>query len=458
MWSNRISSLLLFATVTLAPLPFGSTSGAAIAVWCVVLGAGLMLTSLHELRGAHFKLLFGCAVIVLAYAFVLHEQLSAHPFIASPDRIWQQASAALETQLTPVASIARNQPYFAVGAPLSAMLALVCSLIVCADRIRARQLIKVIAWSGAAYAVFGIVAFFVDPTKTLWRRSAYPDVLTATFVNRNTAAAYFGSCSIAWLLMTCEPVRGYIRGHGNRWRFEPRKIVGQLGNEITWPFAMLVLCLIAMFMTASRGGVIVSLIALVSAFAGIFHRSLTRVKAWLLVMTIIGSVALLLLQIVGTGVSGRLESQGLADEGRLATYRSTLHMIGDHPWFGTGLGTFAWSFPSYRTTDASMSGTWDRAHDTPLELASDVGLPLAGLVACGWVLALAILIHGMRVRDRDLVVPTAAFSISILANLHSLVDFSLQTSGYAIGVFAVLGAGLSQSFRSEPKRNKEKVA
>ena len=48
-------------------------------------------------------------------------------------------------------------------------------------------------------------------------------------------------------------------------------------------------------------------------------------------------------------LSGRFEMQGAVDQGRLETYRSTLRMIADHPWFGTGLGTFVWSFPAYRS-------------------------------------------------------------------------------------------------------------
>jgi hypothetical protein len=45
-------------------------------------------------------------------------------------------------------------------------------------------------------------------------------------------------------------------------------------------------------------------------------------------------------------------------------------------------------------------------------------------------------------------VPIAALMIAVLALLHSLIDFSLQIPGYAIIVFALLGAGLAQSFSS----------
>ena len=133
----------------------------------------------------------------------------------------------------------------------------------------------------------------------------------------------------------------------------------------------------------------------------------------------------------------------------METYRSTLRMIGDHPWFGTGLGTFAWSFPAYRSPAISVWGVWDRAHSTPLELAAELGIPFTGLVVVGWIVVLAVLIRGtVRSAAAIVIVPIAALSIALLALLHSLIDFSLQIPGYAIVVFALVGAGLAQSFSS----------
>ena len=159
-----------------------------------------------------------------------------------------------------------------------------------------------------------------------------------------------------------------------------------------------------------------------------------------------GLVVLLLLQVLGGKVSGRFDMQGLSDEGRIETYRSTLRMIADHPWFGTGLGTFMWSFPAYRSANISMWGIWDRAHSTPLELASDLGLPLAGLIVLAWVVVLGLLIRGVRTRRRDLIMPVGALTVALLSSAHSVIDFSLQIPGYAIVVFSLVGAGLAQSY------------
>ena len=44
----------------------------------------------------------------------------------------------------------------------------------------------------------------------------------------------------------------------------------------------------------------------------------------------------------------------------------------------------------------------------------------------------ALFVRGMVKRQRDLIIPVAALSTGVLAVLHSLIDFSLQTSGYAL--------------------------
>jgi hypothetical protein len=64
---------------------------------------------------------------------------------------------------------------------------------------------------------------------------------------------------------------------------------------------------------------------------------------------------------------------------------------------------------------------------------------------------LGILIHGIRVRRRDLIVPISAFAVAVIGILHAMIDFSLQIPGYAIVVFALLGAGLAQSFASKSR-------
>jgi hypothetical protein len=100
---------------------------------------------------------------------------------------------------------------------------------------------------------------------------------------------------------------------------------------------------------------------------------------------------------------------------------------------------------------------WDIAHNTLLEIAADMGVPIAALVALGWVTILVTLICGVRHRSRDLIVPISALAVAMLATLHSLVDFSLQIPGYGIVALALIGTGLAQSFSSRSRRRADRA-
>ena len=221
---------------------------------------------------------------------------------------------------------------------------------------------------------------------------------------------------------------------------------------------MLFLCLAAMFMTGSRGAVVLSLLALVVAFTAFFRRNLPTRTGLITALAGGGAVALLLLQVMGAGVNGRFDIQGLADGGRLEVYRSTLRMIADHPWFGTGQGTFAYAFPAYRSANVSMWGVWDIAHNSLLEIAADMGVPIAALVVAAWMVIFAVLVHGSRVRRRGLLFPVAALAVALVAVLHSLIDFSLQIPGYSIVALSLIGTGLAQSFAGDHSRRSASVS
>jgi O-antigen ligase len=446
--ADRIAAFILYAALAAPPFLFGAREPTSIAFWCAVLGLGLILASTRRLRGPHIAVLLGLAFVALCFGFVLHEQLSDHPWIAEYNPIWAKASEALGQPIQPSVSIVRGEPYFALGPSLANTLALILGLLVGVDRDRARQGLRVMAWAGVGYAVYGILALLIDPTMILWReKTAYVGNLTATFVNRNTAAVYFGSCSVLWLIRLLQATRRRLPPGDVEWGSVPQTILTDPGRDVIIRFIMLAICLLAMFATSSRGGVLCSLLAMVITFLIYVRRDIPSGKGLLIACVCAGLVSIFLLQVMGSNVLGRINLSGLSDEGRLSAWRSTLRIISDNPWFGTGLGTFAWSFPSYRSNEMSMWGVWDIAHNTYLEFASELGIPLAILVALAWIVAIVILVRGLGGRRRGPVL--AALMVSLIALLHSSIDFSLQIAGYSIVVFALLGLGLGQSLRTD---------
>lgn len=447
LWARQIASVLLFAVVVAAPICFGSTDATITAVWCVALGAVLLIVPLRDAAPRHLAIFLAVtAVTVAGYAFVLHEQ-TGEPWIAAPDPLWAEAARLLEHPVAGSPAIASHQPWLSLGNTLACLSALICGFALGADRDTARRLLRVIAFSGAALAIYGIAAHALDPTHILWREKlAYRDVLTATFVNRNTAAVYFGSCAIVWFIFFSERIREW-RGLNLRWPAILGDFFHRLDGKTTFYFAGLFVCLAAVFMTASRAGTAFSLLGLVVAGIALFRTSLSRSGRTMIGLALLAFIGLTLLQIMGAGVLGRFDLEGLAEGGRVQTYAATLRMIGDHPWFGVGLGNFVWSYPSYRGDDISMWGVWDRAHSTPLELAAELGLPLTLLICLDWLVILALLGRGLFQSQRIPSTTLAAFCTALIAVLHSAMDFSLQVPGFSILVFALVGAGIAQSLR-----------
>jgi O-antigen ligase len=453
--ADRGSCTLLYLVVALAPLPLGSTEAAMVAIWCVVLGVTVILAAMLDLHKTQLVFIGLGAFIAAAYGVVLHEQLSVHPWFASPHPIWKETAELLQIPLQPSTSIARNQPLFAIGPPLLALLSFLCGVIVGSNRSRAHQLFKVVAWSGAVYAIYGIAFALVDPATTTIR--VRPIALTSTFVNRNTAAVYFGACSVLWLLSVCEWSRPHLlnrRTVSDSTRVDHERL--QLAQLILM-LTMTVVCLLATFMTGSKAGVGASLLGLVVGVVAFFYRDLPKRQGVLLALGTGCSMALLILYVLAGNVVARFYEQGIIDHTRLSLYRSTLRMIADHPWFGTGLGTFNFAFPAYRSDELPMYGIFDRAHNTLLEIAAEAGAPLACVVVASWVVVFGTLAYGVRTRRRDRVIPPAAIAVGLSAVLHSLVDFSLQIPGFAIVVFGVVGTGVAQSFSSSDLSPKSKV-
>ncbi|QIO98788.2 O-antigen ligase family protein [Bradyrhizobium symbiodeficiens] len=294
------------------------------------------------------------ALIGLGYALVLHEQLSAHPWFQNPPDIAWLRSSSMLADTTAAFSVVRDQPFFSLGNSLACGGALLCSYLVCMDRQNAESLLKVIAWAGVAYAAFGIASYVVAPDMVLWREKVlFRSVLSGTFPNRNTAAIYFGVCAVLWALRLSRRMVNQRVFWEGRWRIA----------NLTWDVGLAVsgggflLCFIAMMLTGSRAGIAISLIGISAAIALLIKREIrSRAAALWLSLPLLGGAALSFL-VLGGQVGERLGLYGLSGGGRWEAYASTWQIISQHPYLGTGLGTFASVFPRFRSGDVSIWGS-----------------------------------------------------------------------------------------------------
>jgi hypothetical protein len=87
-----------------------------------------------------------------------------------------------------------------------------------------------------------------------------------------------------------------------------------------------------------------------------------------------------------------------------------------------------------------------------LELAAEVGVPLAILVVGWWIQSASILLRAALTRPDTIIASARGLGVGLLGIGHSSVDFSLQIPGFAI-VFAVLiGACLSRAATPSNRR------
>lgn len=309
------------------------------------------------------------------------------------------------------------------------------------DQRRTEFLLQLIVGVTVGVATYGLVARAIGFTQIFFITDP-PDAayLTGTFVARNAAATYFviGLGTAAALLLTA--IERRLKSAGDR-KLRFIDVIDAVRHGGVYLAACLILAT-ALLNTGSRGGVISGAIALLCATlfwalgAPISRRALGSVLAvvTLAVVTVAFASSDTLVQ--------RLES-GVDTQGRLLAYQDTIQMIMARPLLGHGAGTFIDAFPLYHDQAPSI-GVWNAAHNSYLQLAADLGIPVAGLIlACG-ALVLAYMILRLH-RRTDLAPATiAAVTVAFAVGFHASVDFSVQFQAVGLTLVVLLGAGLGE--------------
>ncbi len=208
---------------------------------------------------------------------------------------------------------------------------------------------------------------------------------------------------------------------------------------------LLAICILATFMTWSRAGTLFLLITFSISLIWLFL--FTRFTDWSKKTRLLGVIALMAIALAGFvffagGTISRLD-QSAFDEKRWCVAKFTLRAIAEHPFLGTGLGTYREVYPLYRDPACGVNAIWDRAHNSLLEGYLGLGLPfLLALLAVLWLSAVT-LSRGLRQRRRFVFIPIVLSGMGLFAALHSLVDFPLQIHGIAIFFAALWGSGLA---------------
>ncbi|MBK7001462.1 MAG: O-antigen ligase C-terminal domain-containing protein [Rhodoferax sp.] len=116
--------------------------------------------------------------------------------------------------------------------------------------------------------------------------------------------------------------------------------------------------------------------------------------------------------------------------GRRLLWSNVLYLIAQRPWLGWGWGELDYAHFVTLYPGARFCDILDNAHNLPLHLAVELGIPLA-LAACG---ALAWLVWRARPwRERD-ASRQLAWGVLAVVGLHSLVEYPLWYGPFQIAV------------------------
>jgi O-antigen ligase len=439
------SSIQLWTTMVvlvLAPLFFGSIDLFWIAVWTILLSVSALCGAAVPMVAAQSRILFGFLALCGIYALVAIIQITPHVVDQLNDPSWQQANSLLGLNASPRISSRAEIPPLAVGHFLLFATSFISGFFIGISRDNSDRLISFAQYSILLYVVYGLVALMLTPNMVLWApKLAYRGSLTATFINHNTAATFVGAGAILWFCSAFSSLQQSFRFSSIRVLLLTRANEHLAFRIIVRSTAALT-CFFALLLTNSRGGLICSCLGLLVAIilmATNGQKPRSR-------QTVVWASVALAATVAWLSGMGRIGSQGLFDDARWSVYGFCVEAIRQRPLLGAGAGTFEDLFPSLRMADFNSWGVWDFAHSTILEIAVEMGIPVAAMVVIAALISLFVIARGAITSEGRTRRSLAAITgVAILSYLHSMIDFSLQIPGYLILFGILLGCGLAKA-------------
>ena len=451
---QTIRSIQLWGTIaalSLAPLFFGSVDQVWVVTWTIVLSLCTVCGAAARIDRTQRRVLYAFLIVCCAYASVAFVQIAPHFIDRLNDPIWQLGSELLDSDLSSRISSRAEIPPSAIGHFLLVVTGFLSGFFVGTSRSNSDSLASAARFCILIYAVYGLFALVFTPSMLLWApKPAYRGMLTASFVNHNTAATFIGIGVILWI---CSAFRA---GQALPLLSLRLLLLTPSNEEIAFKLILRstagFVCFFALLLTFSRGGLICSCLGLLVAI-GLMIASRFRLGF----RYGLGLAGVALLATLGwLSQTSHIGSRGLFDDGRWSVYGYCIDAIRQRPLLGAGLGTFADIFPSFRAGDLDRGGIWEQAHSTILEIFVEMGIPIGALVLIAGAASLFILGRSaLRSKDGGRSFLAAITGVAVLTYLHSTIDFSLQIPGFSIVFFILLGCGLARASAEQKEANKQ---
>jgi O-antigen ligase len=452
---------LFFAVVLFAAIPMGSNRDwawspiavlvGALAVWHAV---GLGIIEGHTVRAAERRLLL--ALILCFLAVVVAGAIQISPLVPPSWRaeLYARAASVLGHPVEAIISINADASRAALSKIAACGAIFVMARATCRNRHRARLFLILFLASAVLVTAYGLLMQATNGSCYVFSYSKRPDnappghqficAFSGTFVNSNSYAAYAGMALVTalGLIISRRPV---LSKQPDNLAMRPSAATWFTGARAVY-LAMSLLLFGGLLLSGSRAGFGATVLA--GILLGILllrGRWTARPAAgWALAAAIL--VGAVLAVIAGSAFFHKMSN--LSDEdllGRFRVWQVTAAAIGQSPWLGWGLGSFPDLYPLLQPADLQVP--YDKAHSTPFEWILDLGIPAALCAFATVLVPLAVCLSGCWRRRTNRYLPAVAFAASLVAILHSAVDFSLQIPAIGFVVSTLLGMGWAQAFR-----------
>jgi hypothetical protein len=272
------------------------------------------------------------------------------------------------------------------------------------------------------------------------------EFFSGTFVGSNSYATYAGISAMAAMVLAFRPAsrQSGPEGAAERWR---RRLAVLSGMRGVW-FSLAIILFMGVLFSGSRAGSVSLLLGLTSLVA-FYSRGVTR--AAFVALVLLTTLVVIVFTPGGDMLFEKSTRLGTAATDRATLYQMTLGAIALRPMVGWGMNSFAELFGVFQPV--SMVNHFNQAHSLYLELAFDLGIP----VACALVLAVAWIagrcLIGSETRGRDRELAGLGVFATVLVGSHSLFDFSLQIPAVTCTYVSMLGLAWAQSWSTRSLLN-----
>ena len=407
--------------LVLCAFVYGMTARAPAMVLVALAGAGVMIglaPATNRTRLGRIPLVFeaACFAVVIALAI-----WSMTPWpLGGIDPIWAMTGAKGAGTLNK--SDTQIEIIKLLGLACLYLLGCIHGL----GRDRLRITLKVLVVSGAAFAFVVVVMYLAG-----LEHGAFGRRLAGPFASPNVAATVFGAIGVmsaSWAAARLAQVEGGSISLPDR-----------LGRAAV-PAALSLSAGLALVLTASRGGIAATLVALLLLVVWQILKG-SR-KAWSTAVAVVLTLAIAGLFLAGAGdfLLQRIDPAGLPAEYRSILFSTHWAAFQQAPIFGFGLGSFS-ELNRQLTTAENYRALWEvnAAHSVYLQWLEEAGIAGASAMFACIAIPIGFLVTALfRTRDsggwlRGLLLA------DVVILLHGFSDFSLQVFWVAALFAFILG-------------------